>query len=70
MNMSDDLEKQETTDIDLARRGAMWRALGVAPVIMTLSSTPAWASHYGYAGNPPPGCIPPPPTGEDCNPND
>ncbi len=72
VDMSDDLKQQETTDVDLARRRAMWRALGVAPVILTLSSTPAWASHYGYA-EPPPGCDPPPvtdPENEDCNPND
>ncbi len=69
MNMSDHLEQQGTTDIDVARRKAMWRALGVAPVILTLSSTPAWASHYGYGG-PPPGCDPPPDPEEDCNPND
>ena len=67
--MSDHLEQQGTTDIDVARCKAMWRALGVAPVILTLSSTPAWASHYGYVG-PPPGCDPPPDPGEDCNPND
>ncbi len=67
--MNDDLERQETGGIDLARRRAIWRALGVAPVILTLASTPAWASHYGYGG-PPPGCEPPPPIDEDCNPND
>ncbi len=53
--MSDDLEQQETGDVDLARRRALHRALGVAPVILTLSSTPDWASHYGY---PPGGCNP------------
>ena len=69
MNMSDDLEQQETIDIDLVRRRAMWRALGVAPVILTLSSTPAWASQYGY-DEPPPGCDPPPkPEQHDCDPN-
>lgn len=70
--MSDDLEQQETSDVDVARRRAMWRALAGAPVILTLSSTPAWASHYGY-GEPPPGCDPPPttdPENDDCNPND
>ena len=44
---SDDLEQQETTNIDLARRRAMWRALAGVPVILTLSSTPARA-HYSY----------------------
>ncbi len=68
--MNDDPEQQETGGVDLARRRALWRALGAAPVILTLSSTPAWASHYGYFGNPP-GCFPPPkPELPDCNPND
>ncbi len=68
--MKHKLEQQDTVDVDLARRRAMWRALGAAPVILTLSSTPAWASHYGY-GEPPPGCEPPPkPDEPDCNPND
>ena len=66
MNMNDDLEQQETTSVDLARRRAMWRALGVAPIILTLSSTPAWASHYGYTT--PTGCDPPPkPEQHDCD---
>ncbi len=62
--MNDEPKQQETADIDLARRSAMWRALGAAPVILTLSSTPAWASHYGY-GEPPFGCEDPPPTEEE-----
>ena len=67
VNMNDDLEQQETTEVDLARRRAMWRALGVAPIILTLSSTPAWASHYGYFTNPT-GCDPPPvPEQRDCD---
>lgn len=63
-----DLEAQDT---DLVRRRALWRALVGGPVIVTLSSTPAWASHYGYDG-PPPGCDPPPKDDplHDCNPND
>ncbi len=66
VNMKDELEQQDTVDIDLGRRRAMWRALGAAPVILTLSSTPAWASHYGYDQIPPPECEPPPDEGEDC----
>ena len=63
--MSDDLEQQETGGVNLARRRAMWRALGVAPVILTLSSTPAWASHYGYCDLPEgPPQDPPPICGE------
>ena len=61
--MKDDLEQPETGGVDLARRRAMWRALGAAPVILTLSSTPAWASHYGYC-NVPDDFDPPPICGE------
>lgn len=57
-------------DTDVVRRRAIWRALVGGPVIVTLSSTPAWASHYGYQ-QPPPGCDPPPkPKDPNCNPND
>jgi len=68
--MAEEQNPPETEETDLNRRRALWRALVGGPVIVTLSSTPAWASHYGY-GNPPPGCDPPPkPDDPNCNPND
>lgn len=74
--MSEKTETNSHDEPDLERRKVIWRALGAAPVILTLSSRPAWASHqYGHysqgGGDPPPGCDPP--VGEqdeNCNPND
>jgi len=68
--MADQREELEQGVSDPDRRRALWRALVGGPIIVTLSSTPAWASHYGYT-NPPPGCDPPPkPEDPNCNPND
>lgn len=69
--MSQKTEEHTLEEPDLERRKAVWRALGAAPVILTLSSRPAWASHiYGHS-QPPPGCDPPVPDPDaNCNPND
>jgi len=69
--MAEEPRELQTGDgADLDRRQAIWRALVGGPVIVTLSSRPAWAAsqyHYG----PPPGCDPPPkPIDPNCNPND
>ena len=72
--MSEDSEINSREEPDLERRKAVWRALAVAPVILTLSSRPTWAYHeYGHSvpGEPPPGCDPPVSgNDENCNPND
>jgi len=69
--MSEKSDRKSRDDPDLERRKAILRALGAAPVILTLSTRPAWASHiYGHS-QPPPGCDPPPkPNDPNCNPND
>lgn len=72
--MSEETEINSTAEPDLERRKVIWKALGAAPVILTLSSRPAWASHvYGqsFPHEPPPGCDPPVnEQDENCNPND
>jgi hypothetical protein len=68
--MVEEGREPEKGDIDEARRRVLWQALMGGPVILTLSSRPAWASNYHYG--PPPGCDPPPKKDDehDCNPND
>jgi len=61
--MAEERNEPEKGDVDLDRRRALLQALVGGPVIMTLSSRPAWASEYGYK-NP---CDPPPkPDRHDC----
>jgi hypothetical protein len=46
--MAEEGREPEKGDIDEARRRVLWQALMGGPVILTLSSRPAWASQYGY----------------------
>jgi len=46
--MAEEGREPEKGDIDEARRRVLWQALMGAPVIVTLSSSPAWASQYEY----------------------